>query len=150
MKIFNVTVGNTNHQLCSMCKFSVSFLEEMQCILPIWFDVSGKKHFELPEELKDLTEVEKLLIQIINAYVPVHHLFKGQTGCKGHSAAFRQDIAKVARILPNLAEDVVYVQVIKRLIMQKEILEKINSLFERMWFLMHWGGSRYTKNTTRT
>ena len=46
--------------------------------------------------------------------MPVHHLFKEQTGCKGHSAAFRQDITKVASILPNLAEDVVYVQVIKK------------------------------------
>ena len=25
LKIFNVSVGNTNHQLCSMCKASVSF-----------------------------------------------------------------------------------------------------------------------------
>ena len=108
----------------------------MQCALPIWFDVNGKKHFELPEELKDLTEGEKLLIQVINVYVTVHHLFKEQKGWKGHSAAFRQDITKVARILPNLAEDVIYVQVIKSLKMQKKILEKRNSLFERMWFLM--------------
>ena len=52
------------------------FLDEMQCALPVWFDVNGKKYFELPEELKDLTEGEKLLIQIINVYVPVNHLFK--------------------------------------------------------------------------
>ena len=64
LKIFNVTVGNTNHWLCSMCKSPVSFLDKMKCALPIWFDVNGKKHFELPEELKDLTEEEKLLIQI--------------------------------------------------------------------------------------
>ena len=63
LKIFNVTVGNTNHQLCSMCKSSVSFLDEMQCALPIWFDVNAKKHFELPEELKDLTEGESYLFK---------------------------------------------------------------------------------------
>ena len=97
------------------------FLDEMQCALPIWFDVNGKKHFELPEKLKDLTEEEKLLIQIINVYVPVHHLFKKQTGCKGHSTAFRQDITKVASILPNLAEDVVYVQVIKKFKNAKDV-----------------------------
>ena len=45
--------------------------------------------------------------------MPVHHLFKGQTGCKGHSAAFRQDIAKVASILPNLSEDVVFIKKFK-------------------------------------
>ena len=112
------------------------FLDEMQCALPIWFDVNGKKHFELPEELKDLTEGEKLLIQIINVYVPVHHLFKGQTGCKGHSAAFRQDITKVASILPNLAEDVGICPSNKKFKMQKEILEKRNSFFERMWSLL--------------
>ena len=133
--MFNITVGNTIHQLCLMCKSSVSFLNKMQCALPIWLDVNGKKHFELPEELKDLTEGEKLLIQIINVYVPVYHLFKVQKGCKGHGAAFRQDITKVARILPNLAEDVVYVQVIKSLKCKKRFWRK-NSLFERMWFLM--------------
>ena len=120
-----------------MCKSSVDFLEKMQCALPIWFDVNGKNHFEIPKELKDLTEGKKLLIQIINVYVPVHHLFKEQTGCKGHSAAFRQDITKVASILPNLAEDVVYVQVIKKFKNAKCDSEEKNSLFKRMWFLMH-------------
>ena len=47
--------------------------------------------------------------------MPVYHLFKRQTGCKGHSAAFRQDITKVASTLPNLSEDVVYVQVIEKI-----------------------------------
>ena len=97
------------------------FLDKMQCI---WFDVNGKKYFELPEELKDLTEREKLLIQIINVCVPMHHLFKGQTGCKGHSAAFRQDISKDAGILTNLAEDVVYVQVIKKLKCKRKLWRK--------------------------
>ena len=80
------------------CASRLYLLDEMLCALRIWFDVNGKKHFELPEELKDLTEGEKLLIQIIYFYVPVHHLLKGQTGCKGHSTAFRQDITKVASI----------------------------------------------------
>ena len=66
--------------------------------------------------------------------MPVHHLFKGQTGCKGHSAAFRQDITKVASILPNLAEDVVYVQVIKKFKNTKEDYGKKKFIGTRVLF----------------
>ena len=42
LKLFNVTDGNSNHQLCSMCKSYASFLDKIQCTLPIWFNVNGK------------------------------------------------------------------------------------------------------------
>ena len=61
-----------------------------------------------------LREGKKLLIQRINFYVPVHNLFKGQTGCKGHSAAFRQNILRVINFLLNLPDNLQFVQVIKK------------------------------------
>ena len=61
-----------------------------------------------------LKEGKKILIQRINVYVPVHHLFKGQTGCKRHTAAFQQDISRVINVLPNLPDNIQFVQVIKK------------------------------------
>ena len=91
----------------------IKFLNPKKC-LPVWFDSNNKIQFQLPSELLGLREGKKLLIQRINVYVPVHHLFKGKTGCKGYTAAFQQDISKVFNFLPNLPDNVQFLQVIKK------------------------------------
>ena len=106
--------NNKSIQLCNSCRTHVKDIDDSQKALPVWYNDQNKIQFHLPAELLDLREGEKLLIQRINVYVPVHHLFKGQTGCKGHSAAFRQNISKVVNGLPNLSDDVQFVQVIKK------------------------------------
>ena len=90
------------------------FVLDMQRKLPVWFDDKNEIQFHLPSELLGLMEGKKLLIQRINVYIPAHHLFKGQTGCKGHSAAFCQNISRVISILPNLPDNFQFVQVIKK------------------------------------
>ena len=99
--------------LCVSCQNTCEFILDMQSKLPVWFDNKNEIQFHLPSELLGLREGKKLFIQRINVYVPVHHLFKGQTGCKGHTAAFQQDISRVINVLPNLPNNVQFVQVIK-------------------------------------
>jgi hypothetical protein len=41
--------------------------------LPVWIDDNQDMHYELPLELTVLTEGEKLLIQQVSAYIPLHH-----------------------------------------------------------------------------
>ena len=82
-------IGRKNLILCCSCRgLKPESIKELQESLPIWVDSDYNIHYELPEELSSLTEGEKLMIQRINVYVPIHHLNMGQTGCKGHCAAF--------------------------------------------------------------
>ena len=114
MKVESYTIDGNQFDLCSSCKTNREKVPESQNNLPLWFDSNNKIQFQLPEELLGLREGKKLLIQRINAYVPVHHLFKGQTGCKGHTAAFQQDILRVINVLTNLPDNIQFAQVIKK------------------------------------
>ena len=109
-----------NHQIESInccrkcCKLSLTDIRFLQKTLPTWIDPKTKKpQYHVPHQLAILREGEKLIIQRLSVYVPVHHLRMGQTACKGHSAAFRQDIGSIALILPRLPNEVDYVKVIK-------------------------------------
>ena len=62
---------------------------------PIWFNDQGTPMYEVPEELFQLTEGEKLLIQQVSPYVPLQHLQNGSYGAKGHVCAFPQDIHEI-------------------------------------------------------
>lgn len=65
----------SNVQFCSVCqKYGFSKDEEHPEWLPTWTDSNGTRRFDLPNELKDLREGEKLLIQKVAPYVPIHHL----------------------------------------------------------------------------
>ena len=80
---------------------------------PIWVDDEGNTQFSIPDELQDLREGEKLLIQQVSPYVPLQHLQKGSYGCKGHVCSFPQDIHSLCTILPRLPSDVTLVNVVK-------------------------------------
>jgi hypothetical protein len=86
----------------------------MDKILPVWKDVNGNVQYNLPHQLQDLSEAEKLLISPYLVYVPLHHMAKGQIGCKGHVCCFQQDVASISNILPRLPSDVSLVRVVKK------------------------------------
>jgi hypothetical protein len=57
-------------------------------MLPVWYDSTGKIHYELPDELLGLTHGEKMLLQRIAVLCPVVHIYQGSTGIKGHTCCF--------------------------------------------------------------
>ncbi len=85
---------------------------------PVWFEVNevgshkldeaGKKipHFEIPQELKRLTVVERLLIQRCATFVSSVHLFNGTFALKGHCVTFPQDNTQMCNELPHRKEQV--------------------------------------------
>jgi hypothetical protein len=78
----------------------------MHAMQPIWMDDNGNLQFHVPDVLSCLHEGEKLLIQKVSVYVPLHHLMHGQLGARGHIVSFPQNISEVCDILPRLSEDV--------------------------------------------
>ena len=65
------------HHLCLSCKYySIDDIRQLQQSLPVWWDDDDQIQFQLPEELIDLREGEKLMIQKYSAYIPIHHLYK--------------------------------------------------------------------------
>ena len=90
------------HHLCTSCKYyTQSNIKQLHQSLPVWWDDNDKIQFQLPEEMIGLREGEKLMIQKYSAYIPIHHLYKGQAGAKGHCCAFKQNIMDVTLVLPK-------------------------------------------------
>ena len=54
------------------------------------------------------------MIQKYSAYVPIHHLYKGQVGAKGHCCAFKQNVMDISLVLPRKPADIKFIQVIKK------------------------------------
>jgi hypothetical protein len=103
------------HQpVCTVCYTKKMTEAIMDSILPIWKSEDGIKHYELPEQLTDLSEGEKLLISPLLLYVPLHHLQRGQIGCKGHVCCFEQNVSSICTELPRLPSDVSLIRVIKQ------------------------------------
>jgi hypothetical protein len=76
--------------MCSLCRSRKAYKCDQSLTLPVWIDNDGITQYGLPEELECLREAEKLLIAQVSAYVPLHHLRKGQLGCRGHTCCFTQ------------------------------------------------------------
>ena len=129
--MISVTVANAHREKVS----------ESQKYLLVWFDSNNKIQIQLHSELLGLREGKKLLIQRITVYVPVHHLFKGQTGCKEHSTTFCQKISRGISILPNLPDNVQFVQVIKKFkdahgdIGENSFVIRKNKVFDTLFWL---------------
>ena len=92
--------------------------EEKKKDLPIWYDKEGAVQYHLPLQLKCLCEGEKLLIQQVAAYVPLLHLKCGQIGSRGHVCSFVQELSSVCTILPRLPDDVQFVKVVKKYLVE--------------------------------
>ena len=89
-------------------------------MLPVWYDEAGQVQYHVPPQLSCLREGEKLLIQQVAVYVPLHHLMYGQIGCRGHIVSFPQNISSVCKTLPRLPSNVSTVRVIKRFKLYKQ------------------------------
>ena len=88
-------------------------------MLPVWYDENDHErkfpHYEIPDELKNMTFTEQMLIQMYSAYVPVFCINnKGNIGYKGHCVCFPQNINQVCESLPRKKSDIV--RVIKKYI----------------------------------
>ena len=102
-----------NQDQCINCSRSKASKDKYIDMLPLWEDDNNVKQYHVPDELKCLREGEKLLIQQISMYVPLHHLKYGQLGAQGHIVSFPQDISTVCNILPRLPSDVSLIRVVK-------------------------------------
>lgn len=100
--------------VCSNCIKKKLCERDFETRLPIWKDHTGAIQYHLPEQLLGLSEAEKLLISPLLLYVPLHHMQRGQIGCKGHVCCFEQNIASVCDTLPRMPSDVNLVRVIKQ------------------------------------
>lgn len=106
-----VTTSIFNQNICKNCLFINS--DDVPFSLPVWIDENNNLRHDLPSELLDLRECEKLLIQQIAAVVPLLHLKIGQIGSRGHSCSFLQDIQEVCNILPRFPENIRMIRIIK-------------------------------------
>ena len=98
---------------CNLCdKIDSKLFAESNC-LPFWEDENGETRTDVPDELKDLTIAEKLLIQLISPLVPLKHIKKGTFGLSGHVCAFEQDVNSFATTLPNLPHGTTILKVTK-------------------------------------
>lgn len=92
--------------MCTHCKTRKSHMYNQKTMLPVWYNDDGITQYHQPKELAILREAEKLLIAQLAAYVPLHHIQRGQTGCKGHVCCFpqvRSDSIRVTQIMsPSL------------------------------------------------
>ena len=87
-------------------------------MLPIWRK-DGQPMYHVPIQLACLRDAEKMLIQRISPFVPLHHIKGGVMGLRGHVCAFEQDISEFVNTLPRSVNDVSLIRVVK--VMQAEI-----------------------------
>ena len=98
---------------CKSCYGSSAWTKNFADMLPVWINDDEQTQLHVPDELSCLREGERLLIQQISVYVPLHHLMYGQLGAKGHIVSFPQDISDVCKELPRLPNNVSFIRVIK-------------------------------------
>ena len=98
---------------------------------PTWKDAEGTTRFDIPPELQDLREGEKLLIQQVSPYVPLQHLQQGSYGSKGHVCSFPQDIGHVCTVLPRVPNDVSIVKVVKEFTDKQSNVQKLTFKIRR-------------------
>lgn len=95
---------------CSTYKKKTHFIDKNA--LPIWYDADTPV-YTVPPELSGLSSAEKLLIQRIAPFVPLHHIKKGTFGLSGHVCAFEQDVNSLLVQLPRRHDDVSILKVLK-------------------------------------
>jgi hypothetical protein len=82
-------------------------------LLPIWVDDNGVVQYSVPDVLLTLTDAEKMLIQILSPFVPLHHIKHGTLGLKGHVCCFPQSVDTVCKVFPRLPSDVTVVKMVQ-------------------------------------
>ena len=95
----NVKKGCT---MCESCRSDSIKYSASNNALPVWKDtLTGKIYYHIPDELKDLTIGEKMLIQKASPVVPLVHIKNGTFGIKGHVCALPQHIDSICTELPR-------------------------------------------------
>jgi hypothetical protein len=116
MVSMNLTVNSKG--ICTGCNTKDKrFMYLEKKLLPIWYkdnDIT-KPQFRVPEVLKCLTHAEKMLIQRVSPFVPLHHIKSGTFGLSGHVCAFDQDITSYATILPRRRNDTTVIKVLQEI-----------------------------------
>jgi len=105
---------NLKDDICSRCegqKSNYSFSHANKA-LPSWIR-NNTIMYCVPSELKNLTLVEKLLIQRVSPLVPVIHIKNGLVGSRGHVVSFLQDITGICNELPKVPSNISLVKVIR-------------------------------------
>ena len=121
------------HSICTSCrKFKDNQYFLRNNGLPVWYlngDSSNDPNFCIPLELKNLSMAEKMLIQRVSPFVPLHHIKNGVMGLKGHVCAFEQNIKGMVNELPRKRDDIDMLRV------EQTILTEIGSeSFQRKAF----------------
>ena len=112
-----IDADHNNVHVCKACKNRGS--SELGYYLrknlqPVWYerdefgnvaiDAEGKStvHYEVPDELSDLTMAEKLSIRRYATYVPSLHMKNGSLKLRGHCVAFPQNISEICNELHRI------------------------------------------------
>jgi hypothetical protein len=117
MVSMNISVNTSGY--CTKCarKADKNYLLENK-LLPIWFK-DDEPQFHIPEVLLRLSHAEKMLIQRVSPFVPLHHIKQGVFGLSGHVCAFEQVIDEMVNILPRVGNDTGVIRVMQ--VMKTEI-----------------------------
>jgi hypothetical protein len=104
-------------KVCKQCRHRKTNMKDQMTTHPVWLNKDGVAQYELPKELQDLREAEKLLISMVSVYIPLQHLYKGQLGCHGHVCCFCQEIGEVCMKLPRMPDAVEVIRVVRKFVL---------------------------------
>ena len=90
-----------DEHICDKCASRSNPEAFVHDFMPTWTDDDGRIRHDLPEELKDLTLGEMMLIQLNAILIPLTNMWKGSLGLSGHSCMFHKDIMSVVNELPR-------------------------------------------------
>ena len=104
---------------CSICKegwFNIKDIICQRCKNDKTYPKKFSKENEMipskvPEELKNLTQIEEMLIARVFPLINIYHKPRGQRAYKGHVIYFHNDVQKIVKILPNLLSNVPVIKI---------------------------------------
>ena len=96
----NLKNSRGKEHICQQCGKKHMYYGINHNSLSIWYDDSEHPHYELPPELCDVYDSEKMLITKMSPFIPFHHIKNGTLVLKGHICTFVQDISTVYNFLP--------------------------------------------------
>ena len=102
--------------ICNRCaqeKKGRNKFNDENAALPTWIDKNGRKRYDIPKVLLDLSLAEKLIIQQVSPFIPVIHIKNGSMGSRGHVVSFYQDITSICNVFPRLPSEVTMVKVVR-------------------------------------
>ena len=144
----NLSCSKKYDNICENCTEKDGDYHIKNNLLPIWRDCKKQIHYMLPKELCGMYDAEKMLIQRMSPFIPLHHIKNGTFGLKGHVCTFVQDISSVCNVLPRKPDSIEIVKVIHHY--QKEIhgdlckkafkVRKSKVLFALAWLKEHHVG----------